>query len=228
MSIWQKLAAALDEARRLTLGKALDAMAAAKARRDEASFSIALIALSAKMAKADGIVTDDEIEAFQRFFNFPESEAKNVRAMYGLAQQDVAGFEHYVSRVSRIFEDEPQVLEDVLDCLYYVAMADGIAHPRELEMLEQTASGFGLTAGAHRRIKASHLGAENDDPYLILGLETGVGMDVVKAKYRKLMRENHPDALIARGVPANLVTIAEGRTAAINNAYEKISSEMQL
>jgi len=95
MSIWQKLAAALDEARRLTLGKALDAMAAAKARRDEASFSIALIALSAKMAKADGIVTDDEIEAFQRFFNFPESEAKNVRAMYGLAQQDVAGFEHY-------------------------------------------------------------------------------------------------------------------------------------
>ena len=226
MSIWQKLAAALEEARRLTLGKALDAMASAKARRDEASFSIALIALSAKMAKADGIVTDDEVTAFQKFFSFPEEEAKNVRAMFALAQQDVAGFEHYVSRVARIFEEDRQVLEDVLDCLYYVAMADGVAHPRELEMLDQAASGFRLSQGAHRRIKASHLGSDRDDPYLILGLEPGASAEAVKAKYRKLMRDNHPDALIARGVPSNLVAIAEGRTAAINNAYEKVLKDL--
>ena len=226
MSIWQRLAAALEEARRLTLGKALDAMASAKARRDEASFSIALIALSAKMAKADGIVTDDEVAAFQKFFSFPEEEAKNVSAMYRLAQQDVAGFDHYVSRVARIFEDEPQVLEDVLDCLYYVAMADSVAHPRELEMLDEAAAGFKLSAGAHRRIKAAHLGADRDDPYLILGLEPGVSADVIKAEYRRLMRDNHPDALIARGVPSGLVSIAEGRTAAINDAYDKIVSEL--
>lgn len=225
MNIWQRLAAALEEARRLTLGKALDVMASAKARRDEASFSIALIALSAKMAKADGIVTDDEIAAFQKFFSFPEEEAKNVRAMYGLAQQDVAGFDHYVSRVARIFDDEPQVLEDVLDCLYYVAMADGVAHPRELEMLEEAATGFRLSADAHRRIKAAHLGADRDDPYLILGLEPGASPEAVKAKYRSLMRDNHPDALIARGVPSGLISIAEGRTAAINDAYDKILSE---
>ena len=225
MMVWEKIAAAIEQARKATLGKALDALAAAKTRRDEAAFSIALIALSAKMAKADGVVTDDEIEAFKSFFSFPEEEAQKVRDIFGLAQQDVAGYEHYVARVARIFENERGVLEDVLDCLYHVALADGIAHPREMEMLELTADKFALTAGARRRIKAVHLGLGDDDPYLILGLEPGADFATVKAKYRTLMRDNHPDALIARGVPENLVSIAVGRTAAINGAYEKIQAE---
>ena len=225
MPFWEKIEAGIAEAKRRTLGALLDALAAQKQRRNEAAFSIALIALSAKMAKADGIVTDDEIEAFRSYFHFPESEADKVRMVYQLAQQDVAGFREYLVRVAKIFEDAPEVLEDVLDCLFHVAVADGIAHPRELELLDEAAKVFGLSKPAFHRLKAAHLGLGADDPYLILGIEPGVSLETVKAAYRELSRTHHPDALMARGVPVDLVRIAEGRMAAINGAYEQILTD---
>lgn len=225
MSFWDRMEAIIAEARQRTLGALLESLAAQKQRRNEAAFSIAMIALSAKMAKADGIVTDDEISAFRDFFQFPEKEADKVRMVYQLAQQDVAGFDEYLRRVARIFEDEPGVLEDVLDCLFHVATADGVAHPRELELLERAAAAFGVPKPAFHRLKAAHLGLGADDPYLILGIEPGISVEAVKAAYRTLSREHHPDALMARGVPLDLVRIAEGRMAAINTAYERILTD---
>jgi DnaJ like chaperone protein len=225
MSFWDRIEESLAEARKRTLGALLEALADQRRRRDEAAFSIALIALSAKMAKADGVVTDDEIEAFRDYFHFPEKEADKVRMIYQLAQQDVAGYSEYLKRVARIFESSPVVLEDVLDCLFHVAVADGVAHPRELELLDQAAKAFGVSAPAFHRLKAAHLGLADDDPYLILGIEPGVSLEAVKSAYRALSRDHHPDALMARGVPADLVRIAEGRMAAINNAYEQILTD---
>lgn len=225
MGIWDRISEAVEQAHKRTLGSALDAFVAMKMRRDEAAFSIALIALSAKIARADGFVTDNEVAAFRKFFSYPEQEEARVRMVFDLAQQDVAGFDHYVRQVARIFEDDPVVLEDVIDCLLYIALADGQAHPREMEMLEAAAETFKLKPGAWRRLKAAHLGRDQDDPYIILGLEHDAGDEAVRDRYRELMRENHPDALIARGVPPGLVKIAENRTAAINAAYEKIQKE---
>lgn len=225
MTLWARLQSVIEGARRRTLGAALDALARQKARRDEVAFSIALIALSAKMAKADGVVLDSEIDAFRRFFAYPPSEEPRVRMIYRLAQQDVAGFEHYLEQVARLFSDEPAVLEDVLDCLLYVALADGVEHPRERALLDQAAKVFGISPAAWRRLRAIHLGREADDPFVILGVEPGAGADALKAAYRALVRDNHPDALIARGVPPSLVKIAEARMAAINVAYEKASAE---
>ncbi len=221
-NLWARIAAALETVRERTIGALFDAIASAKANRDEVAFSVALIALSAKMARADGAVTDNEIAAFQQFFQYPESEASKVRMIYQLAQQDVAGFDHYIDRVAGIFHDEPVVLEDVLDCLFHVALADGVAHPDELALLENAARRFGMSASAYGRIRCAHLGLGDECAYSILGLEPGAPSDQVRARYRELMREHHPDALIGRGVPANLVRIAENRTAAINAAYEKI------
>ncbi len=225
MSFWEQIEASLAEAHKRTLGALLEAMAAQRRKRDEATFSIALIALSAKMAKADGVVTDDEIDAFRDFFQFPEKEASKVRMVYQLAQQDVAGFGEYLKRVAKIFEGSPPVLEDVLDCLFHVAVADGIAHPRELELLDQAAAAFGVSPPAYHRLKAAHLGLGDDDPYLILGIEPGVSLETVKSTYRALSRDHHPDALMARGVPPDLVRISEGRMAAINGAYEQILTD---
>ncbi|NNE39831.1 MAG: molecular chaperone DjiA [Marinicaulis sp.] len=226
MSFWERIEKAAKTARRRTIGALLDAIATQKQRRNEAAFSIALIALSAKMAKADGVVTDDEIDAFREFFSFPEDQADKVRMVYHLAQQDVAGFEEYLTKISKIFEDAPQVLEDVLDCLFFVAAADGVAHPRELELLDRAAEVFGLTDGSYRRLKAAHLGFGDDDPYLILGVAHDATLENVKDAYHALVREHHPDALMSRGVPPDLVKIAEGRMAAINTAYERILTEI--
>jgi len=225
MSVWDRIADILKDARERTLGALLDSLAQQKRRRNEAAFSIALIALSAKMAKADGIVTDDEIEAFRDFFTFPESEADKVRMVYQLAQQDVAGFDEYLTRVAKIFDGQPAVLEDVLDCLFHVAIADGVAHPRELELLELAASAFNIQGVAYRRLKATHLGLGEDDPYLILGLDHEASLEDIKKTYRSLVRDHHPDVLIARGVPEDLIKIGEGRMAAINAAYERILTD---
>lgn len=225
MNLWDRIEAGIAATRRRTLGAFLERLAAQKQRRNEAAFSIALIALSAKMAKADGIVTDDEIEAFRDFFEFPEKEADKVRMIYRLAQQDVAGFDEYLSKIAKIFEDAPEVLEDVLDCLFHVAVADGIAHPRELELLDRAAAAFDLSGAAYHRLKAVHLGLGDDDPHLVLGIAPGASADEVKSAYRALVRDHHPDSLTARGVPHDLVKIAEGRMAAINAAYERILTE---
>lgn len=226
MSFWERIEAALAGAHKNTIGALLEALEAQKQRRREAAFSIALIALSAKMAKADGVVTDDEIGAFRDFFAFPEEEADKVRMVYRLAQQDVAGFDEYLCRVAKIFEDAPAVLEDVLDCLFHVAVADGVAHPQELELLERAAEAFGVRDAAYRRLKATHFGLGDDDPYLILGVDHEAGAAEIKAAYRALVRDHHPDALMARGVPPDLVKIGEGRMAAINTAYERIMAEL--
>ena len=226
MNILDRIESTLAKARDRTLGSILEALASQRQRKNEASFSIALIALSAKMAKADGIVTDDEIDAFRDFFSFPPEEADKVRMIYHLAQQDVAGYNEYVRKVRKIFADAPEVLEDVLDCLFHIAVADGVAHPRELELLEHTAKEFELAPATYHRLRALHLGLKDDDPYLILGLEPGVDAATAKAAYHELVRDHHPDALVARGVPVDLVKIAEGRMAAINAAYEQILTEL--
>jgi DnaJ like chaperone protein len=222
MSFWERIATAAEDARRKTLGGVLDALAERRARRDEADFAMALIALSAKIARADGAADDAEFAAFGRFFDAPAGEATRVRMIYDLAKQDVAGFDHYVSRVARLYQDERAVLEDVLDCLFHVAASDGVAHPRELAMLEQASKSFGIDDAAFRRLKAAHLGHDHDDPWIAFGLQPGASLADVRERYRALMKEHHPDALIARGVPANLVRIAEARAAALNHAFETI------
>ncbi|MCQ8185409.1 TerB family tellurite resistance protein [Parvularcula sp. BGMRC 0090] len=225
MTMWERIGAILDSARERTLGAVMDAMEERRRRRDAAVFSIALIALSAKMAKADGIATDDEFEAFRRFFSVPAEEAAKVSMVYGLATSDVAGFESYARQVAKLFRGEPTVLEDVLDCLFYVAMADDILHPGEEQLLEAARDAFGLDEGAYRRIRCAHVGLADDDPYLVLGVAFEIETEELRRAYRQLAKEHHPDAMMARGVPAELVTIAEHRMAAINDAYEKILKE---
>jgi DnaJ like chaperone protein len=225
MTLWERISALLAAARDNTLGAVMDALEERQKIRDAAVFSIALIALSAKMAKADGVVTDDEIEAFGTFFTYPPEEADKVRMVYNLAQEDVSGFDMYARQVGKLFKDEPVILEDVLDCLFYIALADGVMHPNELQLLEQAAEAFSISPLVWRRVQASHLGLEKEDPYAILGLSPDISDDELKSAYRTLARENHPDTLIARGVPETLLKIAEGRMAAINEAYEKAMAE---
>lgn len=225
MTLWERILALVEEARERTLGSVMDAMASRRQRRDAAIFSIALIALSAKMAKADGIVTDDEVAAFRSFFTYPPSEESKVKTVFTLAMEDVGGFDSYARQVSKLYRDEPAILEDVLDCLFFIALADGVAHPNEMELLRVAADAFGISAASWRRIQAGHLGTDHEDPYVILGLDHEADDAAARKTYLALVKENHPDALISRGVPPDLARIAEHRMATINAAYEKITAE---
>ncbi|MEZ5790260.1 MAG: DnaJ family molecular chaperone [Nitratireductor sp.] len=196
--------------------------------RRQVAFSIAMIGLSAKMAKADGVVTPDEVEAFRDIFAIPDKEAGNVARLYNLAKQDVAGFDSYAKQVSGLFPGEQQILEDVMDGLFHIAKADGLMHEKEQEFLDQVAAIFAIEGRDYARIKARHLHPEDGDPYLILDMEPGMDDEALKAAYRQLVKDNHPDMLIARGVPPEFVAIANDRLAAINHAWEQVRLERGL
>ena len=188
------------------------------------SFTIAVIALGAKMAMADGVVTKDEEEAFARVFRVPPSEQANVRRIFNLARADTAGYESYAGQIARIFRGNPAVLEDILDGLFEIAKADGVFHPGEQAFLERVAEIFGFAPNEFRRIRASHF-RDAADPYVILGVSYVASEEEVHRSYRRLVKENHPDSLIGRGVPPEFVKLANDKLAAINAAYEKIRME---
>src|SRR5262249_9514720 len=163
--------------------------------RDEIAFTIGVIALAAKLAKADGTVTRDEVEVFKRVFPVPREEEANVGHLFNLAKQDVAGFDSYARQLASLFRSRPGVLEDLLDSLFLIAKADNRLHPGELEYLKQVAQILGFSDGEFERIRASHFGPDLEDPYVILGVDRSISDDDLKKAYHKLVRENHPDSL---------------------------------
>ena len=186
MAIWGKI---LGAAAGLAVGGPLGALVGGiaghaydriKADRDEpdgepslakqTTFAIAVIVLSAKMAKADGTVTRDEIDAFKQIFQVPPDEVKNVGRLFNQARKDSHGFEPYAKQVGRLFQSNPAVLEELLGGLFHIAKADGIAHPAELDFLSRVAEIFGFDEATFERLKVAHLGAAMDDPYTVLGL----------------------------------------------------------
>jgi DnaJ like chaperone protein len=189
------------------------------------AFTIAVIALGAKMAKADGVVTRDEIAAFKQAFRVPPDEARNVARVFDLAKKDARGFEPYANQVARLFHDNPAVLEELLDCLFRIARADGRYHDAEKDYLRSVAGIFGFDAQTFARIEAENFGPDRADPYTILGVGHDAAPDAIKAAYRKLIRENHPDKLIAQGMPEEFVEAANERMAAINVAYDRVCKE---
>lgn len=204
-----------------SLQELLRRFAGVEARRDTA-FAIAMIALSAKMAKADGVVSQSETEVFCRIFTIAPGEAGHVSRFYNLAKRDIAGFEAYAKDVARIFGDDPALLEDILDGLFDIARADGAVHEREIAYLERVAAIFGFDDAAFARIRERHVIGEDGDPYLVLGADPSWDFSRLRRRYLALVAENHPDRLTGRGVPIEFVRIANDRLAAINAAWERI------
>jgi len=193
--------------------------------RRKIAFSIAMIALSAKMAKADGVVTQDEIRAFQQIFAVPANETRNVARLYDLAKQDIAGYEAYAERMARLCgsgRENCAMLGDILDGLFHIAKADGILHDREGDFLRRIAGIFRIDDAHYESMLARHVDLGKADPYVVLGIERGLPFSEVRRRYHRLVAESHPDRMIARGVPEEFIAIATTRLAAINAAYESI------
>ncbi|MCY4547347.1 MAG: TerB family tellurite resistance protein [Defluviicoccus sp.] len=191
----------------------------------EIAFTIAVIALCAKMAKADGRVTRDEIAAFRRIFHVPPEEMKNVGRVFDQARKDARGFEPYARQVASMFAANPAVLEELLDALFYIANADGVLHPAELDYLERVAAIFRFDETTFRRIRENHESGRKADPYAVLGVDRDADDETVRGAWLKLTRENHPDRLTAQGMPEDFVQIANERMAGINAAWDTIRKQ---
>lgn len=188
------------------------------------AFTIAVVALAAKMSKADGVASAVEAEAFKRQFAVPEGECGNVRRLYELASQDVAGYEVYARQIARLLESEPEVKVSVLECLFHIATADGVLHPAEDAYLARVADIFELEKTEFNCIRRGFV-IDPDSPYDVLSVSPGASDSEIKIRYRELVKRHHPDALISKGVPPELMAGAERRLAAITAAYEAILAE---
>lgn len=192
---------------------------------DEAKLVAALVALGAKMAKADGQVRREDILAFRQVFRTdPQTEA-TIGRFFDLARQTTLGFERYARIVAKAFRAQPGLLEDVMDGLFHIALADGIVTEDEAQFLETVAGVFGFSDREFRRIRSAHLGQDSDDPYLILGVEYDISDSNLKRAYRRQAAANHPDRLMARGLPKEMVGLATHKMAIINRAYAQILDE---
>ncbi|WP_169542825.1 TerB family tellurite resistance protein [Sneathiella aquimaris] len=188
----------------------------------QVAFTIAVIALGAKLAKADGVVTRDEVDAFKRVFRIPPEEQKNFAKVFDRARQSTAGYEGYAQQVEKMFRDTPQVMEDLLHGLFSIAMADGVLHPDEYAYLKNIALIFGFSDDDFDRFRGYHVGEDVRDPYQILGVTKDISDADLKKAYRALIRDNHPDKVMAQGLPQEFVDVANEKLAIINSAYDEL------
>ena len=233
MTVWQKisgLATAVGDAGGGLLGGLAGAFGLHHHDREpqkDIAFTIAVIALSAKMAKADGVVSPLEHDAFAEVFRFAPEQADNVERVFNLAKQDVAGYETYAGQIAALFKDDRKLLQHVLEGLMHVAAADGVLHPKEDAFLKAVADRFGFSDSEFRFFRARFVN-DNGSPYDVLRLGPDASDAEVKAQYRKLVRDNHPDRLMANGVPAEFLELSTRKLAAINVAYDTIARERGL
>lgn len=222
MSLWTRISDALAAlAKGEGLGDVFDRLRAPPER--SVGFAIAVIALGAKMAKADGQVTRDEVTAFREVFQIARADEAGAARVFNMARTDVAGFRDYAARVQRMFADDPTTLNDLMEGLFHIAMADGFYHPGENEFLEEVSRIFGQTSQQFQALRARFVPDAPRDPYTVLGVNPDMPHEEIRKHWRQLVRDTHPDAMIARGVPEEAVRLAEKRMIDINRAWDQIN-----
>jgi len=222
MSIWTRITEAISAlAKGESLSHVFDLLRTPRER--SVAFAIAVIALGAKMAKADGQVTRDEVTAFRDVFQIASEDEAGAARVFDMARTDVAGYRDYARQIARMFAEDRETLNDLMEGLFHIAMADGFYHPGEDKFLETVAEIFGLSDRQFRALRARFVPDEDPDPYSVLGVPHDMAYADIRKIWRKLVRETHPDAMIARGVPEEAIRLAEKRMIDINRAWDEIN-----
>ncbi len=223
-SIWIKLRKLLPSSIEgvLGIGNVFGRMMRFHDRR--VGFTIAVIALGAKLAKVDGTVTHEEVRAFRTLFRVPDSEQRNVARVFNYASRTSIGYEHYARSIRRASEPGSRMLEHVVEGLFYIATADGILSLAERRFLTRVSTIFGLSRTSLRarlRFYSEHV---TGNPYQVLGVSEEATLDDIKRVWRKRVKSCHPDVLIADGVPEEAIRITGARLIQYNQAWETIKA----
>ena len=185
-------------------------------------FAIGVIILSAKLAKADGVVTNDEIYAFKEKFNISEKDMKKVASIFNEAKKSTYGFEPIAMQINSLFNNNKLVLEELLNNLFYIAEADGKVSASEITMIKNIAVIFGISQSQFEGIRESRKSSDKLNPYIVLGCSSNDDFKTIRKKYLQLSKEHHPDVLMNKGVPQEIIEESKKKMRAINSAFDQI------
>ena len=185
-------------------------------------FALSLIVLSAKLSKADGQVSREELVAVKEKLKIPENEIDQVGKIFNKAKEERTGYEPYARQITQIYGNNPNVLEEVINILFYIAEADGNVSESELRMIEHISQIFGLNTSQFNSIKESRKTSDKLNPYIVLESKPDEDIQAIRKKYLKLSKEHHPDLLISKGVPTEIIEESKKKMRAINLAWDQI------
>lgn len=185
-------------------------------------FALSLIILSAKLSKADGRVSKEELIAVKEKLQIPDSEIDQVAKIFNKAKDESTGYEPYAKQISEIFKGNQNVLEEVINILFYIAEADGHVSNEEESMIANIAFIFGLSQNQYESIKESRKSSDKLNPYIVLESQPTDDLKLIRKKYIKLSKEHHPDLLISKGVPIEVINESKNKMRAINAAWDQI------
>ena len=185
-------------------------------------FALSLIVLSAKLSKADGQVSREELIAVKEKLKIPESELDQVGKIFNKAKEEKTGYEPYAKQIGQIYKGNINVLEEVINILFYIAEADGNVSDSEMKMIEDIARIFGLNEVQINGIKESRKSSDKLNPYIVLESKPDDPVEVIRKRYLKLSKEHHPDLLVSKGVPQEVIDESKAKMRAINSAWDQI------
>jgi len=185
-------------------------------------FALSLIVLSAKLSKADGQVSKEELIAVRNKLKIPENEIEQVGKIFNKAKQESTGYEPYAQQIAQIYKNNPNVLEEVINILFYIAEADGNVSKSELDMMQHIAQIFGLNQVQFNAIKESRKSSDKLNPYIVLESKPEENLQTIRKKYLQLSKEHHPDLLISKGVPQEVIAESKKKMRAINSAWDQV------
>ena len=185
-------------------------------------FALSLIVLSAKLSKADGQVSREELIAVKDKLKIPESELDQVGKIFNKAKEESTGYEPYAKQIAEVYRGNMNVLEEVINTLFYIAEADGNISDNELIMIEDIARIFGLNQAQINGIKESRKSSDKLNPYIVLESKPDDSLEVIRKRYIKLSKEHHPDLLLSKGVPQEVIDESKAKMRAVNSAWDQI------
>jgi DnaJ like chaperone protein len=185
-------------------------------------FALSLIILSAKLSKADGHVSKEELIAVKEKLQIPDSEIDQVAQIFNKAKDESTGYEPYAKQIAEIFKGNINVLEEVINILFYIAEADGHVSSDEEDMIANIAYIFGLSQKQYQSIKESRKSSDKLNPYIVLESQPTDDLQIIRKKYIKLSKEHHPDLLMSKGVPVEVINESKNKMRAINAAWDQV------
>ena len=191
-------------------------------RQPQQVFALSLIVLSAKLSKADGSVSREELVAVKDKLKIPENELDQVGKIFNQAKTEAAGYEPYAQQIAQIYKKNSQVLEEVINILFYIAEADGHISETELNMIKHISQIFGLSSSQYNSIKESRKNSDKLNPYVVLESKSDDDLQVIRKRYLKLSKEHHPDLLLSKGVPEEVIEESKKKMRAINSAWDQV------